>query len=267
VKRLSTKGQITPITQECGTIFRKDTIETHILLPYNQASVKAMKLSSLSHAETVNESPMMTAICKSNAKLADKIGRFMLHIYGDAKKLTLSARTFPARITISHLASQFSYLDPKPQCEADLDFQYISPAAHKEFLQCIVESDRKSFAQKIMDVTLALSLRCDGSVDRTHTDKVYVMVKVIMKSGEENLYFLGAREPPIRGAIGHLHAVENACIETVGICATKHIFTNASSLVTDGTSINTGDKSGLWTLFRSKRRNVCEDNEIPLINI
>jgi len=103
-------------------------------------------------------------------------------IYGDAKKLTLSARTFPARITISHLASQFSYLDPKPQCEADLDCQYISPAAHKEFLQCIVESDRKSFAQKIMDDTLAISLRCDRTVDRTHTDKVYVMVKVIMKS-------------------------------------------------------------------------------------
>jgi len=36
--------------------------------------------------------------------------------------------------------------------------------------------------------------------------------------------------------------------------------------VTDGASINTGERGGLWTLFKQKWRSL-EENSIPLITI
>jgi len=47
------------------------------------------------------------------------------------------------------------------------DFQYLTPASHKEFLQCIVKSYKKTFSDKLISETISMSLRCDGSVDRS----------------------------------------------------------------------------------------------------
>jgi len=63
------------------------------------------------------------------------------------------------------------------------------------FLRCIVESNREEFAERLLVDSLALSLRCDGSVDRTQTDKLFVMIKPLDANSEEHLYFLGADEP------------------------------------------------------------------------
>jgi len=68
----------------------------------------------------------------------------------------------------------------------------------------------------MLDDILALSIRCDGSVDRTQIDKIFVQLKSLNKMGKEEQYFLGAAEPEERGAKGICGAVETACINTVG---------------------------------------------------
>jgi len=88
---------------------------------------------------------MGRAILKANEKLGNKIGSLMTHTYGDAKKLTLSAYTYPMRVITSQMASNFTFNELNEN--NTYDFQYLIPASHKEkeFLQCIVKSYKKHF--------------------------------------------------------------------------------------------------------------------------
>jgi hypothetical protein len=117
-----------------------------------------------------------------------------------------------------------------------------------------------------MKDVLTISLRCDGSVDRSQIDKIYILIKVIDKSGKEDQYFIGAGLISKRGAQGILDAVEIASINTIGAEATEYVFKNISSIVTHGASVNTVERRGLWTLFKQKYRSLKE-NSIPLITI
>lgn len=67
-----------------------------------------------------------------------------------------------------------------------------------------------------MNNVLAISLRCDGSVDRAQIDEIYVIIKVINKSGKEEQFFLGADEVYKRGALDILEGIETACINILG---------------------------------------------------
>ena len=107
------------------------------------------------------------------------------------------------------MARKFSFEDWSAN-DVPQDLQYLSPNAHSEFLKCIVKSDRNSLASKMSDA-LAISIRCDGSVDRTQVDKIYLMAKAITKDGRENDIFLGAGEPKERGALGVYSAILRAC--------------------------------------------------------
>ena len=82
--------------------------------------------------------------------------------------------------------------------------QYLTPNMHREFLECIVECDRQRVTDEITNKTLALSLRCDGSIDRTQIDKIYVMVKVVTKGGEESSTFWTR--------LNHKRGVLRACV-------------------------------------------------------
>jgi len=53
-------------------------------------------------------------------------------------------------------------------------------------------------AKKEIRVKKVMSLRCDRSVDRTQTDKLFVMIEALDAHSEEQLYFLGADEPDER---------------------------------------------------------------------
>ena len=88
-------------------------------------------------------------------------------------------------------------------------------------------------------------MRCDGSVDRTQIDKIFVMAKVVHYGGAENLNFLGVDECPQRGAKGLLMAVRKVCINTVSEAVFNKLLLKTSSFVTDGTNCNTGEKGGL----------------------
>ena len=69
------------------------------------------------------------------------------------------------------------------------DLQYLSPNAHSEFLKCIVKSNRNSLASKMSDA-LAISLRCDGLVDRTQIDKIHLMARPYQKTEKKTISFL-----------------------------------------------------------------------------
>lgn len=66
--------------------------------------------------------------------------------------------------------------------------------------------------------------------------------------GSEELYFLEAAEPEAIRAAGMLGAVKSRCSNTIG-SSSDDILNDLSSVVTDGASVNTGEKAGFWTLL------------------
>ena len=134
-------------------------------------------------------------------------------------------------------------------------------------LFCIVLSDKKTLQKKLLEA-LAVSLRCDGSVDRTQLDKIYIMAKLVSPTGVAENEFLGASEPQTSGAKGVHDAILTACARTVRLGSdddlsmqeAKKLFYQASSLVTDGASVNVGQRNGLWILLKKDHEN-AELNE------
>ena len=183
------------------------------------------------------------------------MGTLMLQVYNDAKKLTLSAYSWPSRVVAAQIASEFIFNNE--QHEVKLDLQYISPAYHRELLQVIVDSHRQTSVNTIKEA-LASSLRCDGSVDRTQVEKIFTMLKIIV----------GAKEPEKTGAAGCLDTLKDSCIETEAGMKFS-IIQEISSIVTDGTNMNSGERGGLWVLLEKLRQQQTPDKEslIPLIKI
>jgi len=42
-----------------------------------------------------------------------------------------------------------------------------------------VKSYKKTLSDKLISETISMSLRCDGSVDRSQIDKMYVIIKTV----------------------------------------------------------------------------------------
>jgi hypothetical protein len=76
-------------------------------------------------------------IIKSKEKLANRIG--LIHIYGDAKKFTLSTYFYHMRIITNELSVKFKFNNFGEDSNDGLhDIQYLTPGAHKHFLKTIV---------------------------------------------------------------------------------------------------------------------------------
>ena len=63
----------------------------------------------------------------------------------------------------AEMSSEFIFNNE--QHSVSLDLQYINPSCHRELLQIIVDSHRKTLAN-IIKGSFASSLRCDGSPDK-----------------------------------------------------------------------------------------------------
>lgn len=254
-----------PITTNAGTKFLEKIVKDHLISKVHLECFKAYQQSLLSLADLLEKTPIGRSLDHSTLVLANHIGKLMIHAYGSVKKLTLSANTFPARIMMNNMANKFNFNNNSEESEYNLN--YVTPASFREFLEVIVQCHRPKLEQLFIN-SLALSLRCDGSIDKTQIDKIYTMVKTISKDGSDNLYFLGAAEPEERGAKGLLGAVQNGCRKTLGRNASS-ILKLISSIVTDGAAVNTGEKNGLWTLFYEFLKNIClaeneENSELKL---
>lgn len=243
-----------------GTRYYARVLTDHLESLYHKECAKAYRISL---TEEKNTAPMEIAISKANKIQIDHIGKLMIQVYLDAKRLNLSAHSWPSRYVAGEANVKYDSLNQSKSIISDgIDLQYVNQPGHLELMKAIVQSYRNDFLQKINDC-VAISLRIDGSIDFTHVDKIYVMAKLMYIDGSSELVFLGIGEQTERYSTGLMGAVMEA------IKATVHdidiIFRKVSSVVTDGTAMNTGEKNGLWTLIEAKTKKV--GSKIPLIKI
>lgn len=142
--------------------------------------------------------------------------------------------------------------DGNENLNKQIELQYLTPMYHAELLKCIVEAESQLIAPKI-DEAISISLRADGSVDRTSMDKIYVLAKIINKHGELETIFIGIKEQTERGAPG-LHATVKNIIDMHGAGLYAKVLNKMSSFVTDGASVNVGCHKGLWRLIEEDAR-------------
>lgn len=135
--------------------------------------------------------------------------------------------------------------------DSNIDLQYVNKPGHLNLMTAIVDSNQEDFERKI-DECIALSLRIDGSVDFTHVDKIYVMGKLVNKDGSTELICIGVAEQNERFAAGLMNSVKVAL--KTNTSDPEKILRKASSVSTDGTVLNSGEKGGLWTLLEEEIR-------------
>lgn len=128
-----------------------------------------------------------------------------------------------------------------------INLRYLNPVYYKEILTCIVTAESDLIMDKLHDC-IALSLRCDGSADRTNLDKIYTIAKIVTKTGDLESVFIGIGVQTERKAEG-LHKAIISTIASNGRNLYQHCLKKMSSLVTDGAGINRGEHLGLWRRF------------------
>lgn len=241
---------IPKIAQTIGTGYRSTVWKHHITTKYHKACLQASKLSPLLEAKNVNERTTLDdMILGARAHLANSIGRQAITIYADAKQLTVAANSWPARQITNQIANCFDFNDIAKNEESvrKLPMNYLHPSFHLKMMDCIVTVEKNFIQQKLNDC-IALSIRVDGSVDRTCLDKIYVIAKIINKSGEMESIFLGIGVQIDRKASGLLATMKQT-INNHGTNLYEMCLKKMTSFVTDGASINVGERNGLWKLI------------------
>lgn len=119
---------------------------------------------------------MDIAISKATKRQVDHVGKLMIPIYLDAKRLNLSATSWPSWYVAGEASSAYnnSQSQSGSSLPDNINLQYVNTHGHLNLMSTIVETHQPEFLQKIREC-LALSLRIDGSVDFTHVDKIYVL--------------------------------------------------------------------------------------------
>lgn len=187
----------------------------------------------------------------------------IFQVYFDAKRLTLSANSWPGRHVVGEAAHMFDY-NAEPTIPPHINLQYVNPPSHLSLLSCIVDAELNTINDKIKNCH-AMSLRIDGSIDRTQIDKIYVMSKIVNSEGELELLFLGVSEQIIRGAVGLLAASMKAIEDNFNKAVLEIILNKVSSVCTDGANVNTGEQGGLWILL--EKEILAAGSITPLIKI
>lgn len=110
--------------------------------------------------------------------------------------------------------SQLNLLEPPKKIDIkEWDLQYINPTTHNEILNSIVETDKPLLMNKLK-TALAISLKVDGSVDRTQVDNIH-LAKIILTNGDSELVFKGFKEPIQKGAIGYYEVIKSLIQELI----------------------------------------------------
>ena len=123
----------------------------------------------------------------------------------------------------------------------------------------IVLADKTRVKPKIKN-SLALSLRCDSSVDRGRIDNCHVLAKIIDQDGKPELLFLGLDEPKARGTPRDVLAVKDAVNLT---SSWSDVASKMTSFITDRINLNTEDKTSLWPSLTSEH----EAYGLPLLKV
>lgn len=251
VKMFCTKKGMPSIATAEGTRYRTRSLEEHFKSKHHEETKKAESFKNMQLNQ--NKESIDFHISQANKHLANHIGKLILQVFTDAKKLTISAYSWPAIYVSGEASHHFDFNEKsEPTIPKNIELQYVNPNSHLELMSAVVKS-YDEFEEKLISA-LAISIRIDGSVDRTQIDKIYILLKVIASNGENELLFLGIGQQNERGAVGLMNAVKNGIKSNVSEKVYKIIFQNTSSICTDGTNVNSGEKNGLWKLFEDEVR-------------
>lgn len=129
VKIFSLNKKTSPITTVDGTKFRENIVNDHFNSVTHLECYTSYTQSLMTPVEKLVKTPMGRYINQANLPLANHVGKLMIHVYGGAKKLTLSANTFPARVFMGSAAENFNFNDFK--CgESEYNLQYVTPTSY-----------------------------------------------------------------------------------------------------------------------------------------
>lgn len=261
VKQFHPRGHV-PMAST-GTQYRLSILQDHIQSDYHKECERLNRISSVA-AENI-QTPLTIAIDKANLQSINHVSSLMMQIYFDAKHLNLSASSWPGRFVTN--AASFAYNasnETQPTIPENIPMQYVNKPGHRCLLTTIVNSHIGDFMKKINE-SWAVSLRVDGSVDSTQIDKIYVMAKVINSNGFLELLFIGIAEQKERKALGLMKATMNAIETVIGTDNRANFLKNVSSICTDGTNVNTGQKNSLWAELDKEMKTI--KSQIPLNKI
>lgn len=249
-KLLSKSHRIPPIAEGCR--YNAKTIIDHALSSIHRASVEGKANSKLFEKGSTDH-PWIAVCVKMNRSLYEKCVVTAFDVFNDAKIGTLSAWSWPSR-HLARLASSAFIAGDRDTCVVPFspsvaDIQYLNPEMHSEIAHCIADIGREDLAKGLRNA-LAVSLSYDGSVDAYQEDSKYVGVRYVTVDGEVKAAFLGSEEPTERGVAGAIGALKNVLDNSTWTFeeAVKVI----SGFTTDGESLNTGSKNGLWTKIREQ---------------
>ena len=110
----SKKAKLPSIAQEAGTFFREPVAASHCSNNFYREIIKAQRISSLLAKGTHQSIPMGRAILTANFQLANRIGSLMIYVHHSAKRLILSANSFPSRVAVTSLANSFQFTNWDP---------------------------------------------------------------------------------------------------------------------------------------------------------
>lgn len=142
------------ITTSEGTRFLNQIVDDHVKSQYHAECTKAHRLETLKSGEIEN-APMDIFINKANKRLMDYVGKLMIQVFHDAKRLTLSAYSWPSRFVTGEASS--AYDSEKQPCNIiaeNIRLQYVNPTGHFELINSIVNSHRSGFMRKINNCLL-----------------------------------------------------------------------------------------------------------------
>lgn len=255
-------NQIPPICTAEGSQIRQAIMDAHLNSTMHAEALKACRLSRLSTADLITENTIERAVARKNEELLKKVGAQICTVFNDAKRGTLSAWSWPSREIAYMKGENFKLHGFSGKFEPTIEnLQYLFPAHHADLLQCIVDTNKPQIKNQLNN-SLAISLRVDGSVDRSQIHNNHIMANVINKDGSESLLFLGFSETKTRGATGYLQSLKDA---TERLISWDELLSKTSSIVTDGENLNTGEAGGLWALMQAERDK--SSSNLPLLKI
>lgn len=170
----SANNKVAPITTKAGTRFRRTVVEQHFSSLYHEKCKEAERINATDLANQ-NKGLMDAQISEANKKVANHIGKLCLQVYADAKKLTSSAFSWPARYIASEASNRFEFNANNATIPSYINIQYVNPSSHLDLLTTITQSHREEFKKKI-ESARTYSIHIDGSVDRTQIDKIYILL-------------------------------------------------------------------------------------------
>lgn len=142
------------ITTEKGTRYYEKILSEHLNTAYHVECAKAYRISTL----VEDAAPMELAISKATKHQIDYIGKLMIPIYLDAKRLNLTANSWPSRYVAAEASNAYNSQNQSEKIVPNnINLQYVNTHGHLDLMTAIVESHQPELLRKFNEC-LALSL-------------------------------------------------------------------------------------------------------------